>query len=136
MRTPPLFGHRTARSPAALQMFRHLIQIIDVASSAIIARVNAQIADTNLARPQESSGTVRPGRISDHMAVLIDAQGLSTIVAGSSGIRQGRPEVSDKWNDRLSSIRGSSDFSRIVDTEADYIRRVKLTKMLWVPTVA
>jgi hypothetical protein len=72
------------------------------------------------------------------MAVLIDAEGLSTIVAG----QQRNPpkdalRCPDKWNDRLSSIRLSSDFSCIVDTRSGTIfAAVKLTQMLWPTTAA
>jgi hypothetical protein len=51
------------------------------------------------------------------MAALIDAERLSAVVAR----RQRNPPKAacrrpDKWNNRLSGIRSSSDFSRVVDT--------------------
>jgi hypothetical protein len=67
------------------------------------------------------------------MAVLIDAERLSAAVA-----RQQRTPAKaamrrpDKWNDRLSSVCLSSDFSRIVDARSGTIfAAVKLTQMLW-----
>jgi hypothetical protein len=53
------------------------------------------------------------------MAVPIDAERLSAVVA-----RQQRDPLKaarrppEKWNDRLSNIRSSSDFSRVVDTRS------------------
>jgi type IV secretory pathway TrbF-like protein len=67
------------------------------------------------------------------MAVVIDAKPLSAVVTGQqrNPLKEAlrRP---DKWNDRLSSIRLSSDFARIVDTRSGTIfAAVKLTQMLW-----
>jgi hypothetical protein len=67
------------------------------------------------------------------MAVPIDAERLSAVVASQqrtlAKAAPGRPE---KWNDRLSGIRLSSDFSRIVDARSGtMVAAVKLTQMLW-----
>jgi hypothetical protein len=67
------------------------------------------------------------------MAGPIDAKRLSTIIT-----RQQRNPLKEalrrpgKWNDRLSSIRPTSDFSRIVDARSGTMfAAVKLTQMLW-----
>jgi hypothetical protein len=56
------------------------------------------------------------------MAVLIDAERLSAVVAGQ---QRNPPKAArrrpDKWNNRLSDIRSSSDFSRVVDTRSGTI---------------
>jgi hypothetical protein len=65
------------------------------------------------------------------MAVLIDTERLSAVVAR----QQWNPAMAgrrrpDKWNDRLSDIRSSSDFSRVVDTPSGTVfAAVKVTQI-------
>jgi len=67
------------------------------------------------------------------MAVPIDAERLSAVVASQQRTpAKAAARRPDKWNDRLSSIRLSSDFSRIVDARSGTMfAAVKLTQMLW-----
>jgi hypothetical protein len=66
------------------------------------------------------------------VAVLVDAERLPAVV----GRQQRNPPKAgrrrpDKWNDRLSDIRSSSDFSRVVDTRSGTIfAAAKVTQML------
>jgi hypothetical protein len=71
------------------------------------------------------------------MAVPIDAERLSTVVASQQRTpAKAAPRRPDKWNYRLSSIRLSSDFSRIVDARSGTMfAALKLTQVLW-PTAA
>src|SRR4029453_7635049 len=60
----------------------NLVQVVDVAPRAVVASgQNAEIAHSPTSRPQESSPAIGAGRISSHMAVLVDAKCLSTLVA-------------------------------------------------------
>jgi hypothetical protein len=66
------------------------------------------------------------------MTVLIDAKRLSAVVArqqrNPAKAARRRP---DKWNDGLSNIRRSSDFSRVVDTRSGTIfAAAKVTKFV------
>ncbi len=67
------------------------------------------------------------------MAVLIDAERLSAVVArqqrNPAKAARRRP---DKWNDRLSDIRRSSDFPRVVDTRSGSIfAAAKIAQIRW-----
>src|SRR6266480_1844127 len=86
-----------------------------------------------MSRPQERLFALRARRVSNHMAVPIDAKRLSTIITRQQrNLLKEALRRPDKWNDRLSGIRLSSDFSRIVDTRSRTIfAAVKLTQMLW-----
>src|SRR4030095_7215106 len=117
----------------------NLVRIVNVTGAALVpTRQNAEIVHPLVSRPKDSLRSILARRVTDRVAVCIDAEGLSTAVA-----RQQRklPKFAlrcpDKWNYRLSSIRVSSDFSRIVDTRSGTIfAAVKLTQMLWVAMVA
>jgi hypothetical protein len=67
------------------------------------------------------------------MAVLIDAERLSAVVARQQrNLSQTVRRRPDKWNDRFSGIRGSSDFSRVVDTRSGTIfAAAKVAQIRW-----
>jgi hypothetical protein len=69
------------------------------------------------------------------MALPIDAKRLSAVVASQERTpAKAAPASPDKWNDRLSSIRLSSGFSRIVNgPSGTKFAAVKLTQMPWPP---
>ena len=72
------------------------------------------------------------------MAMPIDAERLSAVVASQQRTpAKAAPRRPDKWNDRLSGIRFSSDFSRIVNARSGtMVAALKLTQMLWHPIPA